>query len=155
MNLIIGLGNPGQDYQNHRHNVGQYFVDRLNQPPAGWIFLKSNHFMNQSGIYVKKMVDYYQANLSDLYLVHDDLDLRVGEWRLHFGRGGAGHHGVESVIRLLGSQNFWRCRIGIDHPGDSTPVEDYVLRPFTATEQKVIDQTIDKIISRITTILGR
>jgi len=102
-------------------------------------------YMNESGIAVAKIVKFYKIDLSNLYIIHDDLDLPVGEYRLQFDRGAAGHHGIESIIQHLGSQAFWRIRIGIGHPSDLTPVEDYVLRPFTAEEKVLISPTIDKI----------
>jgi peptidyl-tRNA hydrolase, PTH1 family len=143
MKLFIGLGNPGKKYQTARHNVGHMVIDRL---PAQKNFLKTDGYMNESGVFVQKQVHFYKTDLSDLYIIHDDLDLPVGEYRLQFDRGPAGHHGVESVIQHLGSRAFWRLRIGIGHPTDQTPVEDYVLRPFTLDEKVLISQTIDKII---------
>ena len=149
MKLIIGLGNPGQKYQHSRHNVGHMVIDQL---PSQKNYLKTDGYMNESGIFVQKQVHFYKIDLSDLYIVHDDLDLPVGEYRLQFDRGPAGHHGVESIIQHLGSQAFWRLRIGIGHPVDLTPVEDYVLRPFTPDEKVLISQTIDKITQDL---LGR
>lgn len=146
MKLIIGLGNPGKLYQHTRHNVGHLIVDRL---PKQKYHLKTDCFMNESGIFVQKQVHFYKIQLSDLYIIHDDLDLPVGEWRLQFDRGPAGHHGVESIIQHLGTQAFWRIRIGIGHPLENIPIEDYVLRPFSPTEKVIIDQTIDKIITKI------
>jgi peptidyl-tRNA hydrolase, PTH1 family len=143
MKLIIGLGNPGKKYQSTRHNVGQMVIDRLTPDKR---YLKTDCFMNESGAFVQKQVHFYKVNLNELYIIHDDLDLPVGEWRLQFDRGPAGHHGIESTIQHLGSQAFWRVRIGIGHPTDNTPVEDYVLHPFTAEEKVAIDQTIDKIL---------
>jgi PTH1 family peptidyl-tRNA hydrolase len=148
MKLIIGLGNPGKIYQNTRHNVGQMVIAKL-KPTPGFVFAKTGKFMNESGFDIQKLVHFYKIDLNDLFVVHDDLDLPVGEYRLQFDRGPAGHHGVESAIQHLGSQAFWRVRIGIGHPIDQTPVEDYVLRPFTAEEKVIIDQTIDKILPEL------
>lgn len=105
--------------------------------------------MNESGVFVQKIVNFYKIKPENLYLIHDDLDLSVGEWKLQFDRGPAGHHGVESVVQHLGTQAFWRFRIGIGHPLDSTPVESYVLQPFAKDEQVIIDKTINTITQEI------
>lgn len=153
MKLIIGLGNPDQRYQNTRHNVGHQFIEHLKTiNPPETILATNNGFMNESGISVQKIVHFYKIVLDQVYIVHDDLDLPVGEWKLQFDRGAAGHHGIESVVQYLGTQAFNRIRIGIGHPTDNTPVEDYVLRPFTPGELVLISQTIDKITEDL---LGR
>lgn len=141
MKLVIGLGNPGKDYQKTRHNVGQMVADKNDN------ILKTDTYMNESGIFVQKKVHFYKVPLENLYIIHDDLDLPIGEYRLQFDRGPAGHHGVESIIQHLNSQAFWRYRIGIGHPPANIPVEKYVLQPFTSDEKVLIDQTIDKILA--------
>lgn len=146
MKLIIGLGNPDKKYQNTRHNVGHQFITHFKElNPSQTTLAINDGFMNESGVSVQKTVHFYKVPLNQFYLVHDDLDLPVGEYRLQFDRGPAGHHGVESVIQNLGSQAFWRIRIGIGHPINQIPVEDYVLQPFSADEKVLISQTIDKI----------
>lgn len=150
--LIIGLGNPEKTYQKTRHNIGHQIIDLLPPAPPKTFYLKSDQFMNHSGIYIQKMVNFYKIDLKNLYLVHDDLDLPVGEWRLQFDRGPAGHHGIESAIAHLNSQAFWRFRIGIGHPLDLTPVEDYVLKPFSSNEKKIIDKIIPQITDKIISI---
>lgn len=150
MKLFIGLGNPGKKYLNTRHNIGHQLIDKLKVLDLPKVKLATNDsYMNEAGLSVQKVVHFYKIPLDQVYIIHDDLDLPVGEYRLHFDRGPAGHHGVESVIVHLGSQAFNRIRIGIGHPLDNTPVEDYVLRPFTSEETKIISQTIDKIIADI------
>jgi len=146
MKLFIGLGNPGKEYQNARHNVGHMLIDKL---PSDKLYLKTDTYMNESGIYVQKKVHFYKINLTDLYIIHDDLDLPVGEWRLQFDRGAAGHHGVESIVNNLGTQAFWRIRIGIGHPENNIPVEDYVLKPFSSEEKKILSTVIDTISDEI------
>jgi len=153
MKLIVGLGNPGKKYQNTRHNVGQMVTAKL-KPVPGFIFANTDGYMNESGFSVQKLVHFYKVDPANLYLIHDDLDLPVGEYRLQFDRGPAGHHGVESSIQQLGTQAFWRIRIGIGKPAN-IPVEDYVLMPFTPDEKVIINQTIDKIVTEvIPSILG-
>lgn len=148
MYIIIGLGNPENNYQATRHNVGQMLIDRLPTSPHYKTF-KTDTYMNESGIFVQKTVRFYKVPLDHLILIHDDLDLGVGEYRCQFDRGPAGHHGVESTIQHLNSQAFWRYRLGIGHPLDNLPVEKYVLQPFTATEKSQIDQVIDKVVAEI------
>ena len=143
MKLIIGLGNPDKKYQNTRHNIGHLIADKNKD------ILKTDVYMNESGIFVQKKVHFYKIDLSDLYVIHDDLDLPVGEYRLQFDRGPAGHHGIESIIQHLNSQSFWRFRVGIGHPTNNVPVEKYVLQPFSADEKVIIDGIIDKIIAEI------
>jgi len=150
MNLIIGLGNPGKKYASTRHNVGHMVIDNL---PTQKNILKTDCFMNESGIFVQKQVHFYKIPPANLYIIHDDLDLPVGEYRIQFDRGPAGHHGVESIIQHLGTQAFWRIRIGIGHPEFDT-VENYVLKPFTKDESVLISQTIDKIVAEITSLSG-
>lgn len=108
-----------------------------------------NVYMNESGIAVSKIVKFYKIPLGNLYIIHDDLDLPLGEYRLQFDRGPAGHHGVESIIQHLGSQAFHRIRVGIGHPSDHTPVETYVLQPFSKDEKVLINPVIDKITAEI------
>jgi len=146
MKLFIGLGNPGKKYENTRHNVGHMVIDHLPQEKN---ILKSDTYMNESGIFVQKQVHFYKINLNNLYVIHDDLDLPVGEYRLQFDRGPAGHHGVESIIQHLGTQTFNRIRVGIGHPPSNIPVEDYVLKPFTSEEKILINQVIDKIVAEL------
>lgn len=144
--LFIGLGNPDKKYQNTRHNIGQTVIKHLPPNPA---YLITDTYMNESGIFVQKIVHFYKIDLNNLYIIHDDLDLGVGEWRLQFDRGPAGHHGIESVIEHLKTQAFWRFRVGIEHPTDSTQIEAYVLRPFTKEEQVIINDVIAKITTEI------
>ena len=153
MKLLVGLGNLDDKYAHTRHNIGHQFIDRLKQKCPPEIKLGTNDgYMNESGSSVQRQVNFYKVNLTDFYLVHDDLDLPVGEWRLQFDRGAAGHHGVESVVQHLGSQAFWRIRIGIGRPDGEMPIERYVLQKFTPEEKSQIDQTIDKIVHDITII---
>lgn len=158
MKLFIGLGNPGKKYQNTRHNLGQAIVQRLidkygpkNQDS---IFAITDSFMNESGRAVQKILHFYKISPANLYLIHDDLDLGVGEYKIQFDRGPAGHHGVESIIQSLGTQAFNRIRIGIGKPTTPISPEDYVLQPFTSQEKAIIDQTIDKILEYVPNIIA-
>ena len=150
MKLYIGLGNPGKKYQNTRHNIGHQIITILKSKDIPHSKLGINDgYMNESGLSVQKLVYFYKIDLSDFYLIHDDLDLPIGEYKIQFDRGPAGHHGVESVIQHLGSQAFNRIRIGIGKPQNNIPVEDFVLQQFTKEEKVLIDQTIDKIVAAL------
>lgn len=150
--IFIGLGNPGKIYQNTRHSIGQTIINRLGDSPQNSLFLKTDQYMNNSGIFVQKTVNFYKITPDHLYIIHDDLDLGVGEWRLQFDRGPAGHHGVESIIQHLNTQAFWRFRVGIGR-SENIPVEDYVLKPFLPAEKVLIEEVIDKIVVEIKKIL--
>jgi len=164
MKLFFGLGNSGTKYQNTRHNIGQAIIkkyvetrDRASLQNKSklncqlceinhHIFAISTEYMNNSGPSVQKVANFYKIEPKDIYLIHDDLDLEIGDWKLQFDRGPAGHNGVISIIENLSTQTFWRIRIGINHPTDLTPVEDYVLKPFLPEEKVIITDTIDKIV---------
>ncbi len=166
MKLFFGLSNPGKQYQNTRHNLGQMIINnyvraqrvaslRLKSKLNSFIteidkniFAISTGFMNESGIALQKVAAFYKISPENIYLIHDDLDLPVGEWRLQFDRGPAGHNGVKSVIENLGTQAFWRIRVGIGKPEfDNT--EEYVLKPFSKEEKMLISETLDKILTEI------
>lgn len=165
MKLFFGLGNPGKEYENTRHNLGQIIIKKyLSKNSVSLskkiklksevgeshknIFAISTDYMNLSGFSVQKVTAFYKISPENIYLIHDDLDLPVGKWKLQFDRGPAGHNGVKSVIENLGTQAFWRLRIGIGK-SDIIPVEDYVLMPFSSEEKKQIDSLIDTIFSEI------
>jgi PTH1 family peptidyl-tRNA hydrolase len=146
--LIVGLGNPGSEYEETRHNAGFWFVDRLAERYGGqfkpeskffgqtcrirvgggecWL-LKPATFMNHSGRSVSALAGYFRITPEQFLVVHDDLDLPVGTVRLKLGGGDGGHNGLRDIIGALGGREFWRLRIGIAHPGDSRRVVDYVL----------------------------
>jgi len=174
MKLIIGLGNPGKKYQNTRHNLGQNiifdyvktifkssFVKKSNlsaeiyetgQGNDKVIFTTSTEYMNNSGLSVKKITKFYKISPQDIYVVHDDLDLEIGDYKIQFDRGSAGHNGIKSIIENLGTQQFNRIRVGVGKPQNNIPVEDYVLLPFSSEEKEVIDTLILKIFKEINNI---
>lgn len=171
MKLIIGLGNPEKKYQYTRHNLGEFVLEKfissknipllrlqkkLNSRVGEWsknILAAPSEYMNNSGISVKKISAYYKIPSQNIYVIHDDLDLPVGEWRLQFDRGPAGHNGIKSVIEHLKTQAFWRLRIGIGHPQNNQSVEDYVLQPFGKEEKKLINKIIPEILDKIDQII--
>lgn len=133
MNLIVGLGNPGPKYLFTRHNIGFLVIDKALQDlvriDKGWefnksfnafifksgdlIFAKPQSFMNTSGVVVKKLIDFYQVPVSNLWVINDDIDLPLGKIRIRAGGGSAGHRGIESIIREIGSDAFIRFRLGV------------------------------------------
>ncbi|NIT04437.1 aminoacyl-tRNA hydrolase [Candidatus Saccharibacteria bacterium] len=151
MKLIVGLGNPGKEYHNTRHNVGQWFIDAArDQRPEirdQVKLYKTSVFMNESGREVKKLVTNYSLPTTNLLIVHDDLDLDPGKWKLQFGRSSAGHKGVQSVVDELRTQDFWRLRIGIGKPNGEG--EDYVLGKPAPKEKKLIDEAIEDSIPKV------
>ena len=148
MYAIVGLGNVGDKYKNSRHNVGFLFVDDLKQSlkSKNIIFLKPDTMMNSSGIAVKKLVVSKKLDLSNLYVVHDDLDMKLGEYKIQFGKGPKIHNGINSVERELGTADFWRVRIGVDNrdPEKRTRGEEYVLQDFSTHEKEIVEKVIKK-----------
>lgn len=152
MKLVVGLGNPGSSYLNTRHNAGFLVVDALQKIKLpDMILRKSDTFMNESGSFVKRMVDQYKLNLKDLYVIHDDLDIKLGEYKIQFGKGPKDHNGLKSVDESLGTDQYWHIRIGVDNrPGDNKPLGiEYVLQDFTKDERETLDKTINEVCHKI------
>ena len=157
--LVVGLGNPGREYANTRHNAGFWFVDALaaklgasfgregkfasDVAKAGDLRLaKPVTFMNLSGRAVSAMVRFFDIGPQEILVVHDELDLKPGEARMKLAGGHAGHNGLRDIQAQLGSPDFWRLRVGIGHPRDSElsqqDVVDYVLKPPQAADLTAI-----------------
>jgi peptidyl-tRNA hydrolase, PTH1 family len=153
MKLIIGLGNPGNEYVGTRHNAGFLVADKLHDQkiPAGVAVKKSDTFMNDSGLFVKKLVERYKLDPSNLYILHDDLDIPLGYYKIQFGTGPKDHNGLNSVEEELGTKDFWRVRVGIDSrkQDDRIPGEEYTLQNFTDEERKTLDGVIKEICKEI------
>lgn len=167
MNLIVGLGNPGKEYENTRHNVGFEVVDKLAdtwkyskkfRADICHIFIegqdvylvKPQTFMNKSGDAVREIVGFLDVPLERIWLVHDDIDIDLGLCRVRKDGGSAGHNGVQSVINSIGSEKFPRFRMGIGtQRGESIPSERFVLERFSEQEQPIKNQTIEKVILEI------
>jgi len=111
--LIIGLGNPRKEYEKTYHNVGFLAIDFLAKNPPIAKLLKSDNYMNQSGLFVGRTLKKYGVKPEEILIVHDDSDIELGKYKVSFGRGSAGHQGIESIIKSLNTKNFWRLRIGI------------------------------------------
>jgi len=163
MKLYFGLGNPDKKYQNTRHNLGQMVINKIandkfeNFPKlkakifrnGDTFFAISTDYMNLSGQTAQKILNYFKIDPKDFFVIHDDLDLGVGEWKAQFDRGAAGHNGVISIIENIGTQAFNRIRIGIGKPSNNIPVEDYVLQSFLPQERDIIDNIIINIVNNI------
>lgn len=164
MKWIVGLGNPGKNYEKTRHNVGFMALDRLAQKHGisitqskckalvgeGFVgrekvvLIKPMTFMNLSGESVRAYMDYYKVELKDLIVVYDDLDTEVGRIRLRYQGSAGGHNGIKSIIQHTGTQTFDRVRMGISRPQGGMAVVDYVLAPFAKAEQPLLDEMIEK-----------
>lgn len=151
MFLIVGLGNPGKKYENTRHNVGSRIIDELKSLNLiNVVLAKPTTFMNESGKAVKGLINKFQIPKSKIIVVHDDIDLPLGKIRISKSSGSAGHKGVESIIKNLGTKDFIRFRIGImPETGKPKDVENFVLRKFTGEEEKILKETIKKTAEAI------
>lgn len=178
MKLIVGLGNPGIEYQFTPHNLGFLTVDRLAErlnvnvtnrhckavtarakigsgsKEEDVLLAKPETFMNLSGMSVRELVEKYEANpATDLIVVHDELDLPFGTARIKFRGGSAGHNGMESILGALGTDEFFRVRLGVapDHP-----IRDgasYLLAPIKKSQYEVVDQLLDTAADAVTAIV--
>lgn len=172
--LIVGLGNPGKEYQNNRHNIGFMAIDQITKEfgfdkykvkykavvregkyeERKIILVKPQTFMNLSGNAVRPLVNFYKISPGNLIVIHDDLDLPALFMRLRPGGGAGGQKGVASIIQNLGTQNFNRIRIGIGRPPGRMDAADYVLQNFSKQEEKEIPLLLDKIAEAVISILN-
>ena len=163
LRLVVGLGNPGAEYTETRHNAGFWFCERLAQElkvsfskesrfkglaaRSGdlWLLMPAT-FMNHSGESVRALAQFYRIEPADMLVVHDELDLPPGQMRLKFGGGLGGHNGLKDITSHLGTQDYWRLRLGIGHPGDRNEVVNYVLKAARKEEQVEIDTALDRAL---------
>lgn len=190
MKIIVGLGNPGEKYIKTRHNLGFEVVDELVKKLDGgkwkigvedgsWkmekkfkaelikaqdlILAKPQTYMNQSGLAVKLLTTYYKLPTTDLIVIHDDLDLPLGKIKVRMGGAAAGHHGVESVIEKLGTDQFIRVRLGIgnlrtqssERGGAHLNIEHYVLESFMPNEKSKVKHMIKQALSALDLLLEK
>ena len=165
--LIVGLGNPGREYETTRHNAGYWWVDELARlqnlrfkneakfhglTARGQLhghellLLKPQTFMNVSGRAVGALAQFYKIAPAEMLVVHDELDLPPGVARLKMGGGHGGHNGLKDIIAHLGSKDFWRLRLGIGHPGERTDVAGYVLNDPRREERELIDAAMQRAL---------
>ena len=167
--LIVGLGNPGAEYESTRHNIGFWWIDqicaqtnsklkaeakffgfsgRLNSYSEEALLLKPTTFMNASGRSVAALAKFYKISPESVLIVHDELDLPPGTVKLKMGGGHGGHNGLKDIAAELGTTDFWRLRLGIGHPGDKNAVANDV-NGFPVTKEEYINmvQEADERIS--------
>jgi peptidyl-tRNA hydrolase, PTH1 family len=172
MKLIIGLGNPGEKYQKNRHNAGFIIVDELkkdwsfpdfefskkfnaeisegSQNEEKMMLVKPQTFMNNSGEAVQKIMSFYKLTPEDILVIHDDLDIDFGEFKISTDSGPAGHNGVQSIIDKLGTKNFKRFRIGIEGTEKRKtrfiPGDEFVLKDFSDEELQMIKNLAKEVM---------
>ena len=174
ISLLVGLGNPGTEYAETRHNAGFRFLDALlvgtgvslkhesrfhgevgRFALAGrdiWL-LKPTAFMNHSGESVAKLARFYKIPPAEILVVHDDLDIPPGSVRLKVGGGDGGHNGLADVTEKLGTPDYTRLRLGIGHPGSAAQVVAYVLKKAPKAEQSLIDEAIERARTQLNDIV--
>lgn len=171
--LIVGLGNPGAEYERTRHNAGYWFVDELLRRHGGSWRRESRHqselarsriadielwlqkpltFMNGSGAAVASVARFHRIEPAEILVVHDEIDLPPGAARLKQGGGHGGHNGLRDVIAHLGA-DFWRLRLGVGHPGSKDEVIDYVLQRPRAEERSLIDAALTSALDVVPELL--
>ncbi len=173
--IIAGLGNPGNEYENTRHNAGFWFIDHLVYQynlslkkeskffaeaakvslgaDSVWL-IKPMNFMNRSGQSIARLAQFYKIKPEQILVVHDELDLSPGTVRLKQGGGHGGHNGLRDTINQLGSKDFYRLRLGIGHPGSKEQVVGYVLGKTPASEKQLIESAIDKTMDALELIIS-
>ncbi len=165
--MVVGLGNPGPDYANTRHNAGALFVEALAREAGQTLrpekkyhglyariqmqgldlhLLNPSTYMNRSGLSIKALADFFKIQPEQILVAHDELDLPPGTAKLKKGGGHGGHNGLRDTIAHLGTNDFQRLRIGIGHPGDSRQVTGYVLGRLGKRETEELNAVIDEII---------
>jgi peptidyl-tRNA hydrolase, PTH1 family len=182
MKIFVGLGNPGKKYQNTRHNVGFMVVDKIAEnlglkfqdsaktfcqiaKNKGYILIKPQTYMNESGRAVRAVLDYYNVDLLDLlkpfdegkqktsqlFVIHDDLDLEFSIHKMQFAKGPKVHNGLNSIYQHLGSENFWHIRMGVDNRERARliPGKDYVLTNFSQEEQLGLQSIIAQLVTKL------
>jgi PTH1 family peptidyl-tRNA hydrolase len=173
--LIVGLGNPGREYEDTRHNAGFWFLELLARQHGAAFKAETKHlgqtcrftlrgqecrllkpttFMNRSGQSVSSLANYYRITPQEILVAHDELDLPAGGIRLKSGGGHAGHNGLRDIMSATASQDFVRLRIGIDHPNERRAVVDYVLSKPSKADRQAIDQALEAAADCLTDILA-
>jgi PTH1 family peptidyl-tRNA hydrolase len=167
MKLVVGLGNPGSDYEKTRHNIGFNFLDFYLEKKFGnikWtskfdgliyearinnqkvIFLKPQTFMNLSGNSVRKVVDFFNINIDDIIVVSDDLDLNIGNFKLRASGSSGGHNGLKDIESKIGSSSYKRLKIGISKV-NNVDTKDYVLGNFNSSENKILSDIFNELVN--------
>lgn len=160
ISLVIGLGNPGKEYTNTFHNAGQIVLhtfcgdSKFSNPRPSFSYTKYKNisfivpqvFMNESGVAVANAISYFKSSPEQILVLHDDTDLMLGETRLQFGRGDAGHNGIKSIVQHVGTEAFWRFRIGVrEHTEHSIRIKakSIVLQEMGEENKEIITKTAE------------
>jgi peptidyl-tRNA hydrolase, PTH1 family len=172
--LLVGLGNPGPEYEQTRHNAGFWWIDevarklkaslapdrnyhglvaRVNRPDGPLWLLEPMTFMNLSGKSVAALARFYKIAPHEILVAHDELDLMPGQVKLKLGGGHAGHNGLKDIHAQLGSPDYWRLRLGIGHPGVKAEVVNYVLRKPSPEHREGIEKAIEQSLSAMDLVL--
>lgn len=172
MKLIVGLGNPGERYKDTRHSAGFLVIEKLQlnvYSDFPWkfenkfnaavcmageaILAKPLSFMNSSGGVVSSLVNFYKIPKNNLYVIHDDLDIKLGEYKIQFAVGPKLHNGIASIEDRLGTKDFWRIRMGVDNRGLENRIsgEEYVLEDFNKEEREIFNAGAIKAIADLQT----
>ena len=174
MLLLVGLGNPGSNYTNTRHNIGFKIIDAINlqfklskQKPkfkglltTGKIneqkvfAIKPLTFMNSSGVCIKELIDYFKIEVKDVFVFHDDMDIDIGKVKVKFGGNSAGHNGIESIDKNIG-KNYSRIRVGIGRPKNNSTGAEHVLENFSNDEIINIETVTNNIIDCLSTLIEK
>ena len=174
MLLLVGLGNPTPDSENNRHNIGFKIIDAINkkfglskQKPKFKGLLTTGNvgdqkiyaikpltFMNNSGICIRELIEYFKIDAEDVIVFHDDLDVEFGKIKAKFGGSDAGHNGIASIDKFIGKE-YSRVRIGIGKPENKISVSDYVLNDFNEDEQVHLDSITTNIIESLTILIEK
>ena len=174
MLLFVGLGNPTPDSQNNRHNIGFKAIDAINQkfglskqkPKFKGLLTTGNigdknvyaikplTFMNNSGICIRELIEYFKMDAADVIVFHDDLDIDLGKIKAKFGGSSAGHNGIESIDKFIG-KDYSRVRIGIGKPESKITISDYVLNDFNDEEKEKLENITENIITSLNILLDK
>ena len=174
MLLLVGLGNPNPNNTNNRHNVGFLVIDAINakfklskQKPkfkglltTGKIneqkvyAIKPLTFMNNSGICIREIIEYFKINVKDVFVFHDDMDIDIGKIKVKFGGGNAGHNGIESIDKNIG-KDYSRVRIGIGRPKNNSTGVEHVLDNFANEEKKSVEEVNNNIIKSLSILINK
>ncbi len=174
MILLVGLGNPTPDSKDNRHNIGFKIIDAINQKfslskqkpkfkgllTTGNILEKKVYaikpltFMNNSGICIRELIEYFKIGVEDIIVFHDDLDIDFGKVKAKFGGSSAGHNGIESIDKFVG-KDYFRVRIGIGKPDSKVTSADYVLNNFNEDEKLELEKITDNIIESLSILIDK
>ena len=174
MLLFVGLGNPTPNSENNRHNIGFKIIDAINQkfglskqkPKFKGLLTTGNigdkkvyaikplTFMNNSGICIRELIEYFKMDAADVIAFHDDLDIDVGKIKAKFGGSSAGHNGIESIDKFIG-KDYSRVRIGIGKPESKISISDYVLNDFNDEEKEKLENITENIITSLNILLDK